>query len=110
MQYARRKAQDKDSRPNVERITELYAGVFTVPLNEDVKAENLLIGIRYGVAQATVEHHVGAVPDMINLCDEISNDKGWQWRLLRFSDEVVQELNPDDYRGYKDFCRRANLQ
>lgn len=102
--------ETKDKKQKIERITELYAGVFTVPLGGDLKAENIVIGIRYGVAQATVEHHVGAVPSMINLCDEISSDKGWKWRLLRFSKEGMQELNPDDYRGYNDFCQRARLQ
>ena len=93
----------------VERITELYAGVFAVPL-DGVVAENIMIGLRYGVAQATVEHHVGAVPGMLRLCDEIQKAEGLSWRLLRFDADGIHELDPNDFREYEDFCFRGDGQ
>ena len=93
----------------VERITELYAGVFAVPLG-GVVAENIMVGLRYGVPQATVEHHAGAVPGMIRLCDEIERAEGLPWRLVRFDADGIHELDPDDFREYEDFCQRAETQ
>ena len=92
-----------------ERISELYVGAFAIPLDGDVLAENIVIGIRYGVFQATVEHHLGAVPKMIEMCDEIARDKGWDWRLLRFGADGVQELDAEDYRSYESYCVRRSI-
>ena len=108
------KAQGKDcsqvSDDQIDRVSELYVAVFAIPIGDDVIAENIVFGARYGTLQATVERHVGAVPNMINLCDEIASDKGWPWRLLRFSDEGIQELEPEDFRGYEQYCKTARLQ
>ena len=69
-----------------------------------------MAGIRYGVFQATVEHEVAAVPNLIRLCDEIATEKGWKWRLLLFDENGVQELNPEDFREYEDYCQIRRLQ
>lgn len=95
---------------NIERITGLYAGVFAIPLEGGVVAENIMFGARYNILQATVEHHAGAVPNMIRLCDEIAADKGWRWRLLLFNQDGIQELDPEDFREYEDYRVSRRLQ
>jgi hypothetical protein len=88
---------------NNRKIKELYVGAFTVAVNESSPAETILFGNRYGVLQATIEHELGAVPHLISLCDEIATYEGFPWRLLKFDEDGVHELDKDEYRNYSDF-------
>ena len=91
-------------------MSRLYVGAVSVPMDDEGHtAETVMAGVRYGVYQATVEHEVAAVPNLVRLCDEIATTKGLSWRLLLFDQAGIHELNPEDYREYEDYCQRRGL-
>ena len=93
----------------IERVTEIYVAVFPVTINQDLKAEVILAGAQKDPAmpnmsrvRATVETHAEAVKDLVELCDEIINDQQEldSYRLLKFDNEGMHILSPDDYRSF----------
>ena len=68
---------------DARKMSQLYVGAFTIDVDGGAKpAETIMFGNRYGVMQATVEHELGAVPNLVALCDEIATYEGFPWRLL----------------------------
>lgn len=94
----------------IEEMKEVYVGAIAVPDGAGGAVETIVFGRRQNVMQATVEHTPGAVPALIQLCDEIVKHKGFDYRLLKFDAEGVHVLDPDDYRDYDDFCLLAPWQ
>ena len=93
-------------KATVTRVTEIYAAVFTVQV-DDLKAETILAGIqndpnnpKMARARATIETQISAVPDLVAMCDEIlRQQEGIEtYRLLKFDKKGIHELNPDDFR------------
>ena len=100
----------KGSKKPVDRISEIYIAVFPVCVFESSeKTETILAGIRsdpnrpgMNRVRATIETHLSAVPDLVLMCDEIveQNEEVESYRLLKFDQEGVHELNPDDFRCF----------
>ena len=95
--------------PMIERVTEIYVAVFPVPINRDRKAEVILAGYQkdpdmpaMSRVRATVETHVEALKDLVELCDEIVSDQREieSYRLLKFDKDGIHTLSPDDYRTF----------
>jgi len=93
----------------VDRVTEIYIAVFPVPLDENRKAEVVLAGYQKDPdrphmmqVRATVETHAEAVPDLVELCDEIVDDQEEieSYRLLKFDKDGIHILSPADYRTF----------
>jgi len=92
----------------VARVTEIYVAVFTVKVfDDDLKAETILAGFqndphnpKMARARATIETQISAVPDLVAMCDEIvKQQKGIEtYRLLKFDNKGIHELNPDEFR------------
>jgi len=94
----------------VERVTAIYVAVFPVPVSEDMKTEVILAGYRkdpnmpnMSQIRATVETHIEAVKDLIELCDEIvdEQDEIDSYRLLKFDQDGMHVLSPDDFRTFE---------
>jgi len=101
----------------VDRVTEIYVAVFPVWVNKERMTEVILAGYKKdpdlpGMSQvrATVETHGEAVPDLIQLCDEIVHDQEGieSYRLLKFDKFGIHTLRPDDFR--KSETRYENVQ
>ena len=100
----------------VERVTEIYVAVFPVPVNEDRTAEVILAGYQKNTAvpdtslvRATVETHAEAVPDLVQLCDEIVREQAEidAYRLLKFDKDGIHILSPDHYRTFAQHTGRV---
>jgi len=95
---------EKDSK-----ITELYVGAFTLPHGETIISGIYADG-EYQFAQATVEHTLNAVPSLIRLCNKIQEEKGWSWRLLKFSRDGINELDKQIYQDFLEYGKDFNVQ
>ena len=93
----------------VERVTEIYVAVFPVPINDSRMAEVILAGYQKGstrpnmsLVRATIETHAQAVPDLVELCDEIVEEQEEidSYRLLKFDKNGIHILSPDDFRTF----------
>ncbi|MDY6954135.1 MAG: hypothetical protein SWE60_21730 [Thermodesulfobacteriota bacterium] len=86
-----------------KEIRTLYAGVFKVPIHDGF-FETFLCGFSENgqnmVAHATIEHEARALPSLVRLCKQIESDKGLSWRLLKFDQEGVEELDKSLYEEY----------
>jgi hypothetical protein len=87
-------------------IKTLYAGVFKVPMHNGF-FETFLCGFSENgqnmIARTTIEHEARALPSLVRLCKEIEEDKGLSWRLLKFDEEGVEELDKAVYEEYLDW-------
>jgi hypothetical protein len=93
---------------DTEWVNEIYVGVFPVALpGSTATAETILAGYQqdpehpqFERVRATVETHLSAVPDLIEMCDKIveQQEEIRSFRLLKFDRTGVQELDPDDFR------------
>jgi len=85
------------------QISTLYAGVFKVPIHDGF-FETFLCGFSESgqdmVARTTIEHEARALPSLVRLCQEIEAEKGLSWRLLKFDEEGVEELDKSLYEEY----------
>ena len=93
----------------IERVSEIYVAVFNVPVSQDLKAEVILAGYQkdpgrpnMSRVRATVETRADAVKELVELCDEIVNDQQEidSYRLLKFDNDGIHTLSPDDYRSF----------
>lgn len=93
----------------IDRVTEIYVAVFPVKVNDAHTTEVVLAGYRKDPLQpdryqvrATVETHGPAVPELVELCDEIVADQEEieSYRLLKFDREGLHVLSSADYRGF----------
>jgi hypothetical protein len=105
------KLPDEDKK-KIKRVSEIYVAVFPVRFNEDQKAEVILAGFKKDAnwpnmsqVRATVETHVSAVPDLIELCDEIVDEQEEieSYRLLKFDKDGMHILSPGDFRNPDEF-------
>jgi hypothetical protein len=94
---------------SVDRVTEIYVAVFPVAIHENRKTEVILAGYQKDPqrshmmqVRATVETHVEAVQDLVELCDEIVDDQAEieSYRLLKFDKKGMHVLRPDDFRRF----------
>lgn len=94
----------------IKRVTEIYVAVFPVPVNDDQTAEVILAGYKkspdmenMSQVRATVETHVEAVKDLVELCDEIVDEQKEieSYRLLKFDKDGIHVLSPDDFRPFE---------
>lgn len=93
----------------IDRVTEIYVAVFPVRIDGTHTTEVVLAGYRkdplrpdrYQV-RATVETHGPAVPELVELCDEIVADQEEieSYRLLKFNRDGLHVLMAADYRGF----------
>ena len=98
----------RKNQNTISRIREIYVAVFPVPISEDREAETVLAGYltdpenpyTYRV-QATVETEIGAVSDLVKMCDQILKLQAEikSYRLLKFDKKGVHELDPNDFRA-----------
>ena len=102
-------ASDK-AKDMIERVTEIYVAVFPMPVSDDRMAEVILAGFKkdlenpnISIVRATVETHVDAVDNLVALCDEIVDEQKEieSYRLLKFDQDGIHTLNPDDFRTFK---------
>ena len=79
-----------------------------MPIDSDRRVEVILAGYQrdpempdMSIVRATVETHAAAVPDLVELCDEIVQDQSEieSYRLLRFDHDGMHILSPDDFRS-----------
>ena len=97
---------------DIDRCETIYAGVFAVPIGADKYAETTCIGTdpETNRVRSTTEHHLNAVPDLVRMCDGVSEDKGWKYRLLKFTKDGIEELDPAHYRdGGEQFMWSAAM-
>jgi len=101
----------------INRVTELYVGLFGIDRGDGILEETIMFGVKDGKMQATVEHNLAAVPNMLELCDAIMtepvNVRGnhiGSFRLLQAPLKGAIELDPEDYRGYEAYCRRCSTK
>lgn len=102
----------------VQRVGEIFVGLVTIDLGDGVFAENVIIGrTPEGLLQASVETQPGAVGAVIRICENavaeatmLGGEEIKGWRLVRFSADGMEEVDPDDYRYYGDYCHTAALQ
>lgn len=97
----------KTNQPT-EKIKEIYVAVFPVQVpGENLMAETILAGFQKDLdepgrmrVRATVETHISAVPDLVDMCDKIiEQQEGVEsYRLLKFDKKGIHELNPVDFR------------
>ena len=104
----------KSDETEINRVAELYVGLFGIDLGDGVLEETIMFGVRDGKMQSTVEHNVAAVPQMLELCDAIMDEpvnvRGnhiGSFRLLQVPIKDAITLDPEDYRGYESYCRRC---
>ena len=101
-----------------EWVTEVYVAVFPVSVaGETATTETILAGYQidyYGELRirATVETEISAVPDMVALCDKILAEQKEleSYRLLKFDDKGIHELDPNDFRQSAPFSFRRHPQ
>ena len=105
------KNPDEDGN-KIERVTEIYVAVFPMRFKEDQMAEVILAGFKkdpnwpnMSQVRATVETHVNAVPDLVELCDEIVDEQEEieSYRLLKFDKYGIHVLSPDEFRNPGEF-------
>ena len=97
----------KSNQP-IEKVLELYVVVFPVQMpSENRMAETILAGFQKDPGdlgqirvRATVETHISAVPDLVDMCDQIIEQQKElkSYRLLKFDNKGIHELNPADFR------------
>ena len=97
----------KNKQP-IEKIKEIYVAVFTVQVpGENLAVETILAGLQKNLdepdqilVRATVETNILAVPDLVDMCDQIIEQKEGpkSYRLLKFDNKGIHELNPVDFR------------
>jgi len=97
------------SEDMIERVTEIYVAVFPMPVGDDRMTEVVLAGLKkdpknpnMSIVRATVETHVNAVDNLVALCDEIVDEQKEieSYRLLKFDQDGIHILNPDDFRTF----------
>ena len=97
---------------HTRQVKALYAGIFKVPI-PDGFFETFLCGFCENgqdmVARTTIEHEAKALPDLVRLCKQIESDKGLSWRLLKFDEDGVEELDKDVYEEYLDWIDNRKL-
>jgi hypothetical protein len=108
MKGAKPMLQSIKSNQPIEKVLELYVVVFPVQMpGENRMAETILAGVQKDPGdhgqirvRATVETHITAVPDLVDMCDQIIEQQKelMSYRLLKFDNKGIHELNPDDFR------------
>jgi hypothetical protein len=98
----------QNKQTTIKQVREIYVAVFPVPISEDLETETVLAGYltdphnpsKYRV-RATVETDSGAVPDLVKICDQILKlqTEIKSYRLLKFDQKGVHELDPKDFRA-----------
>jgi len=95
----------------IERVREIYVAVFPVHINERQSAEVILAGYQQHPQmkhmtqiRATVETQASAVEDLVALCDRIvvEQEEIDSYRLLKFDQNGMHVLRPDDFRIFKE--------
>jgi hypothetical protein len=100
--------QSIKTNQTIEEVLELYVVVFPVQMpSENRMVETILAGFQKDpdepgqiLVRATVETHISAVPDLVEMCDQIIGQKEElsSYRLLKFDSKGIHELNPADFR------------
>jgi type IV secretory pathway TrbF-like protein len=100
-----------------EQVTEVYVAVFPVMVSDDRMMEVILAGFQKDPdrphmmqVRATIETHVKALKDMIELCDAIVDEQEeiTSYRLLKFDNDGIHILNPDDFRTFDQRYKNVN--
>ena len=96
----------------IKEIKELYAGVFKVPF-DDGYAEAIMCGVyedgQNMFARSTIEYEPKGLPALIRLCKQIELEKGLSWRLVKFDEDGIHELDRLLCEEYVDWIDTRSL-